>query len=140
LGQRPETILNIKVGSCHLLRDEHDDPMLEVAIGNMTNLPARMSTSSVPLHKQQIFKHPNFRLCAVDAHERQRKLLGPSTAEDYLFRGIKTSTKADTLTDSKATYATCHNNVATFPTILISQRLVFSAADMPFCHVCYPSD
>lgn len=106
LGQRPDTLIGLRVGQCHPLKDPAGELMLEVAIGTMKNQPARQQTAAAPLHKQQIFTHTNAKLCALGAYERQLQLLGSvRNAEGYLFRSLKTFSK--NVPANPMSYATC---------------------------------
>lgn len=105
LGQRPDTLINLKVGSVHFSKAEDGEEMLEVVIGTMKNKPAKQQTASSPLHRQLIFKHQDTKLCGVAAYNRQVKLLGSHKPEDYLFRGIKNLSKA--IPQGPPSYSSC---------------------------------
>jgi hypothetical protein len=90
LGQRPETMVRLCVGSFHWVTTDEGVEALDVHIGTMKNKQARHQNVGMPLHKQSIYQHSNPNLCAVAAYKRQLSIL-PSgySPKDPLFRSAR---------------------------------------------------
>ena len=75
LGQRPESIEALCVGNFHRIPTADNSLEISVKFANMKNLQPKQENVGKPAHEQLILPHPNVKLCAVAAWQRQLKLM-----------------------------------------------------------------
>ena len=87
LGQRPETLIRLRVGQIHPRTFDNGTNGLQVNFGTMKNMQGNQANAAKGLHKQFIVPHTNPKLCAFAAYQRQMDLIGrPSDPNVPLFR------------------------------------------------------
>ena len=123
LGQRPEALVRLRVGSFSTGTGANGRRFIELVQGTMKNLQGDQKNVSKPLHKQKILEHTNPKLCGVAAYDRQVKLLGenPDPAS-FLFRGINVNMK--TVPEKQMAYATCRG-VSHWLRTIVNRKLTF---------------